>query len=264
MISSPEEKILYTDIQKKLFYIIPEKWECIYLYASVIDRPKQKPIGEMFFYYLPKGIIKKKYVNGYEIPNLFNIDDEQYSTLITDVYNSIKLLRETFRNKKRKLWSSINIFIENNQFKIEYSYEDLKKSPFDSYERHVIWRYNYLNEDVQNMSRKDKKIIEAYREYIDVQLPVKKSTHIEGMYNLPIKNIIEFERALTVEEAIAQSKKEDEFENRIKNNYDVNESKGFFKKRKKNVDELWDDEEDDELDDDDDTPFTNQILKMKK
>ena len=45
MISSPEEKILYTDIQKKLFYIIPEKWECIYLYASVIDRPKQKPIG---------------------------------------------------------------------------------------------------------------------------------------------------------------------------------------------------------------------------
>jgi len=46
-------------IKKKLFYIIPEKWEKIYLYASVIDLPKQKPVGEMYFYYLPKGIIKK-------------------------------------------------------------------------------------------------------------------------------------------------------------------------------------------------------------
>ena len=48
MIDSPEEKILYTEIQKKLFYIIPEKWESIYLYASMIDIPKQKPIGEMY------------------------------------------------------------------------------------------------------------------------------------------------------------------------------------------------------------------------
>ena len=260
MISSPEEKILYTDIQKKLFYIIPEKWECIYLYASVIDRPKQKPIGEMYFYYLPRGIIKKKYVNGYEIPSLFNIDEEQYSKFITDVYNSIKLLRETFRNKKRRVWSSINVFIENNQFKIEYNYEDLKKSPFDSYERHLIWRYNYLNEDINSMSRKDKKIIEAYREYIDVSLPVKKSTHIEGMYNLPVNNIIEFERTLTVEEAIAQSKRIDAFEDRIKNKEYEEESRGFFKKKKKRIEE----NENDDFMDDDELPVTNQILKTKK
>ena len=260
MISSPEEKILYTDIQKKLFYIIPEKWECIYLYASVIDRPKKKPIGEMYFYYLPKGIIKKKFVNGYEIPSIFNIDEEQYSKLITDVYNSIKLLRQTTKNKKRKLWSSVNIFIENSQFKVEYSYEDIRKSPFDSYERHLIWRYNYLNEDVNSMNRKDRKVIEAYRNYIDVQLPVKKSTHIEGMYNLPIKNIIEFERTLTVEEAIAQSKKGDEFEDRIKNKKPEENSKGFFKKKRKKIDEVLFDE-DDEFEDE--PTITNQILKRK-
>ena len=109
MVSSPEEKILYSEIQKKLFYIIPEKWDSIYLYASVIDMPNQKPIGEMYFYYLPKGFIKKKYVNGYEIPNIFNIDEEQYSKLITDVYNKIKLLREKFVNSKRNIWSNITI-----------------------------------------------------------------------------------------------------------------------------------------------------------
>ena len=37
--SLPEEKKLYSEIQKKLFYIIPEKWESIYLYASIIDEP---------------------------------------------------------------------------------------------------------------------------------------------------------------------------------------------------------------------------------
>ena len=100
MITLPEEKLLYSEIQKKLFYIIPEKWESIYLYASVIDVPKQKPVGEMYFYYLPKGIIKKKYVNGYEIPNLFNIDEEQYSKLITDVYNLIKHLKDLHIRKQ--------------------------------------------------------------------------------------------------------------------------------------------------------------------
>ena len=49
MINLPEEKLLYADIQKKLFYIIPEKWEKIYLYASVINVPNQKSVGEMYF-----------------------------------------------------------------------------------------------------------------------------------------------------------------------------------------------------------------------
>lgn len=58
-----EEKEIYLQIQKKLFYIIPEKWESIYLYASVIEEPQKRPTGEMYFYYFPKGIIKKKAVN---------------------------------------------------------------------------------------------------------------------------------------------------------------------------------------------------------
>lgn len=165
MITLPEEKLLYSEIQKKLFYIIPEKWESIYLYASVIDVPKQKPVGEMYFYYLPKGIIKKKYVNGYEIPNLFNIDEEQYSKLITDVYNLIKHLRERFVRTGRRVWSSVTISVVNCKFKVEYDYEDLRESEFDSYQRHVIWRYNYLKEGSEIFSRKDKKIIENYEKY---------------------------------------------------------------------------------------------------
>ena len=248
MISLPEEKILYSEIQKKLFYIIPEKWESIYLYASVIDVPGQKPVGEMYFYYLPKGIIKKKYVNGYEIPSIFNIDDEQYSKLITDVYNLVKLLRErAIARNSKKVWSNITISIKNFQFKIEFDYENLRKSPFDSYERHVIWRYNYLNEDTEALSRKDKKIIEHYEQYKKTEISIKKDSYVEGVYKQPVKNIIDFEKTLTVDEAVAHSKKEDEAKEKKK--------KSLFKKKK--IDDVIEDDEENQT-------FNNQILNWKK
>ncbi len=249
MIGAPEEKRLYSEIQRKLFYIIPEKWESIYLYASVIDVPNQKPIGEMYFYYLPKGIIKKKFVNGYEIPNIFNIDEEQYSKLITDVYNIIKVLRERSIKAKRKVWTNISISIENFQFKIEFDYENLQRSEFNSYERHIIWRYNYLKEGIDVFSRKDKKIIEAYNHYLEYNDLPRKDIYIEGIYAKPVKNIIDFEKTLTVEEAIAQSKTEYISKEKKKN--------GLFRKNK--IDDIIDDNNDDG-----EITYNNQILNWKK
>ena len=40
-----------------LFEMIPENWKCILLHTTIIDIPKQKPKGEMYFYYIPKGIL---------------------------------------------------------------------------------------------------------------------------------------------------------------------------------------------------------------
>lgn len=244
MTNLPEEKVLYAEIQKKLFFIIPEKWESIFLYASIIDVPNQKPVGEMYFYYLPKGIIRKKYVNGYEIPNLFNIEEEQYSKLIADVFNTIKSLRDSFKKANKRIWSNVSISIENFQFKVEFDYTNLLDSEYNSYERHIIWRYNYLKEDIELFSKKDKKIVEKYKEDIAVNKPLKKDMYFEGMYRLPVKNIIDYERTLSVEEALEQSrvkiKKEKKKINLIKN--------------KKNKQEEPEEEE----------VFNNQILNFKK
>ena len=248
MISLPEEKILYSEIQKKLFYIIPEKWESIHLYASVIDVPGQKPVGEMYFYYLPKGIIRKKFVNGYEIPSIFNIDEEQYSKLVTDIYNLIKLLRERSIKTKNKSWSNMTITIQNCLFKVEFDYENLKESRFDSYERHVIWRYLNLKEAIELFSRKEKKIIDAYENYMKTNPSIKRDCYTEGIYKQPVKNIIDFEKTLTVEEAIAQSKNDSEKQKEKKKT-------GLFRKNK--VDDIIDE-------DDDDVTYNNQILNWKK
>lgn len=256
--SLPEEKILYTELQKKLFYIIPEKWENIYLYASVIDVPGQKPVGEMYFYYLPKSIIKKKFVNGYEIPNIFNIDEEQYSKLITDVYSLIKKLRQCFIIHKKKPWSNVNVSITNTQFKVEYDYEDLNRSEFNSYERHLIWRYNYLNEGTETLGRKDKKIIEEYINYEQNQIPSRRNVHIEGTYQLPVKNIIDFEKTLSIEEVIARSKNSDTTTTEHKEK----KSPWFFKKHK--IEDIIEDNIAEEDDDDDNITYNNQILNWKK
>ena len=50
------KKEIYNEIQKKIFDIVPGKWDELYLYASVIDRLGSIQTGEMYFYFLPKKI----------------------------------------------------------------------------------------------------------------------------------------------------------------------------------------------------------------
>lgn len=237
----PNEKMLFSELQKKLFYIIPEKWQSIYLYASIIDIENRKTTGEMFFYYIPKGIIKKKPINGYEIPSLFNIDEEEFSKLITDLYSVIKKLRILSIKTQRKRWSNINISIENNKFKAEYGFEDLKNSSYDSYERHLIWRYNYFDQDIESLNKKDKKIINKYLEDMKFHKEPKKDYYVENIYDIPMKNIVDFEKTLTVDEAIAQSKVEIKEKKGLKN---------LFKKK-------------DESSEEPKKAFENQLLKFK-
>ena len=51
---------IYKGIQYQLNNLIPEKWESIYLYASVVDTINDVETWEMYFYYMPSGFIKKK------------------------------------------------------------------------------------------------------------------------------------------------------------------------------------------------------------
>ena len=185
-------KEIYEDIQKKLFYMIPEKWESLYLYSSVIDLGNNEKTGELFFYYIPRGIFRKNPVNVYEIPTKFNIEENQYLQLVEILYNEIKMLREEFRKSETgKLWTNITISIQDMKFKVEYRYDDLLNDIFDSYERHVIWRYKYLGIGIEQVGKKEKDILEKYFS-MPKQLE-KKEEYSMGVYiEQDIKNIIEY------------------------------------------------------------------------
>ena len=184
-------KDIYEIIQKMIFYMIPEKWDKLYLYSSVIDKQDGTKTGELYFYYIPKGIIKKKPVNVYEIPNKFNVDEAEYLKLVKVLYEKIKQLREEFRKSETgSLWSNITIIIENYKFKVEYNYEDLLHSDFNSYERHIIWRYKYLNIRPEQMNKKDKEIVEKFLN--GVQILHRKEKYEAGIYIKDIENVVAF------------------------------------------------------------------------
>ena len=193
MINTPKLKKIYQELQQKLFYMIPEKWNKIYLYASVIEHINKLETGEMFFYYFPKSVLKKNPVNVYEVPNKFDLDDDEYLKLTDELYGVIKKLRNQMKQEKEDAWSNITVSVENFRFKIEFGYEDLTNSKFTNYERHIIWRYRYLGISLDSFNKKERKIIDEYYKTNTVN---KKSPKVytEPIYTKQFKNVIDFNK----------------------------------------------------------------------
>ncbi|MBR3249455.1 MAG: DUF600 family protein [Clostridia bacterium] len=183
----------YEDIQKKLFYMIPEKWENLYLYASVIDKAGEESTGELFFYYVPKSILKKNPVNVYEIPTKFNIDENEYGKLVEFLYDEIKELRKEFLATGQELWSNLTIIIKGTRFAIEYGYEDLNNDGLTSYERHIIWRYKYLGLSIDYANKEEKEVLKKY--IIDKELngQGKKEYYNDGIYVKDVSNVVDYQ-----------------------------------------------------------------------
>ena len=124
-----EVQKIYQEIQNILFSLIPEKWESIYLYASVI-----KGRGEMYFYYFPKKtILKAKPINCYEVAQKYGIDEEQYNILLSRLYEKIKELN----NLSVRKWTNITISVVNCLFTVEYNFNDLTHSLYTDEQRHI-------------------------------------------------------------------------------------------------------------------------------
>ena len=171
--------------------MIPEKWDKLCLYASVMEQIKNVPTGELYFYYFPKGILKMKPVNCYEIPSRFNINEEDYLNQMKALYELIKELWEEFVLCSRKRWYSITILIENFKFKIEYNYQDIRELPYNQEQLHTIWAYEHLELDIDTLSKKNRKLIE---EYLRKEKNDKIEIYEEGIYKKPAHNIISYQR----------------------------------------------------------------------
>ena len=206
-------KEMYEDIQRRLYYMIPEKWEKLYLYSSVIDMPDGDKKGELYFYYIPKGILKKKPINVYEIPNKFNLDENDYLKLVGILYTKIKKLREEFRKSETgTLWSNITMSIENSRFKVEYNYDDLIYNEFNSYERHIIWRYEYLGIGEEQVGKNDREILRRYLS--GPKVIRRKESYETGIYISDVENKI----AYNTDEATVNSNSSNNSNNNNNNN----------------------------------------------
>lgn len=235
-----------SQIQELIYYIIPEKWKNIELYISMPDIGIRK--GEMFFYYLPNSIFKRQYINCYEVPYMFNISEKEYSDIMSKLYNKFMILKEELNKNNRNI-EEIYVHITKDKYVMEIATDDiiLKKNDirknmlmlYSSYENHIIWRYINLN--ILPDEKRDKEII---RKYLNSEYSTLEKELIEfEVINQNIKSIIDFEKVLTVEEAIARSiyekkakdnikkvKNEEElFKNDDEKNIGKNNNKSLFK-----------------------------------
>ena len=235
-----------SQIQELIYYIIPEKWKNIELYISMPDSRIRK--GELFFYYLPNSIFKRQYINCYEVPYMFNISEKEYSDIMSKLYNKFMILKEEL-NKNNRNVEEIYVHITKDKYVMEIATDDiiLKKNDirknmlmlYSSYENHIIWRYINLN--ILPDEKRDKEII---RKYLNSEYYTLEKELIEfEVINQNIKSIIDFEKVLTVEEAIARSiyekkakdnikkvKNEEElFKNDDEKNIGKNNKKSLFK-----------------------------------
>lgn len=179
-------KELYEDIQRKIFYAVPGKWDELYLYASIIERLGKLQTGEMYFYFMPKGILKRKYVNVYEVPDKYDIDEDSYLHLIELLYDKIKELRDEFQKTNQPVWSNMTITIKNSKFKIEYNYDKLIGTRDEYFNHHIYWRNKYLH--IEPHGKKEKQAIEDYlanrktgkhkNEEYDTGIYLKRKTNI--------------------------------------------------------------------------------------
>ncbi len=191
MLNGVKLRGLYSKIQNKLFYMIPEKWNRIYLYASVIESSNHIERGEMFFYYYPSGLLKKNPVNVYEVPAKFNVDEKAYMKLVDELYSIIKELKREFVLSREKPWTNLTISIVDLQFRIEYDYSDLSELTSD--EIHLIWQHKYLGLPIERIPKKERKLLEEYLKN-EKNENIKTEQHIENVYKQHIHNIVEYDR----------------------------------------------------------------------
>ena len=204
MIENSEIKRIYSELQKQLFYLIPEKWDRIYLYASVEEKMKGLETGELFFYYFPRGILKKNPVNVYEIPNKFNLNEEQYIKLVEKLYLEVKKIWELFRRENHRLWTSITIRIEGLKFEIEYNYEKFINIKYSNMDRHIIWKYTNLGLPEEAFTSKERKLI---RNYVNENIYFRPDieTYSEAIYKNPVKKIVDYNREKRQEEYVPET-----------------------------------------------------------
>mgnify|MGYP003733658919 CR=1 FL=1 len=135
-VNNMEEKLneIYGKIAEALNDVIPEKWDKVYMYAELVE-----DVSEVFFYYYPTR--SNKFVYCLDIPELFEINENEYDNLMDKLTDELYTLWYEFKNNGQEQWTNLTFILESNgKFKIDYDYTDLSEA--SPRKQHIIWKYD--------------------------------------------------------------------------------------------------------------------------
>ncbi|WAT23642.1 antitoxin YezG family protein (plasmid) [Bacillus halotolerans] len=145
---------LYQKIAETVVETIPEEWSKVFIYGEILE-----DVQKGFFYYYPEGNESPVYCH--DIPEIFEIEKEDYRNLWRQLIDNLKELWNEFRDNEQEAWTSLTMMIQSDgEFNIDYDYEDL--SDADDFERRIVWEHRYLG--LWPEDEDDKEFLEQYLE----------------------------------------------------------------------------------------------------
>ena len=134
--------------------------------------------------------VKRKFINVYEVPNKYNIEEEEYLKLVELLYDEIKELREEFRKTNQKVWSNLTISIKNDRITYTFCYDNLLGGQDEYYDHHIYWRKKYLH--IEPCGKKEEKAFNKYLSTRNLEVP-KSDEYITGIYLKRQVNVVKYD-----------------------------------------------------------------------
>ena len=145
-------------IAQQVSNTIPDTWEEFYFHADINDDFS----GGVYFFFNTEEDVN--YIYCEDIPEIYNVDEEEYEERRNGIYKLSQKLKEVFIKHNLNLWQAITIIVDSERkLKMYYDYADWINSSFGPTSRIQYFKYKYLGKTPED--KKQEKLFKEMEEY---------------------------------------------------------------------------------------------------
>lgn len=128
---------LYNKLANQVMSMIPVEWEDVYFLGEV--EKGRLSWSSVFFF---TDISKNEKIKSNSIPEVYNVSEEIYMELLTELDEILLEIYDCFGENGQKQWEQLSLYFNTQgKFKIEFFYDVMNKNDGGQFSREVIWAY---------------------------------------------------------------------------------------------------------------------------
>ena len=145
-------------IEQQVSNTIPDTWEKFYFHADINDDFS----GGVYFFFNKEKDKKLNY--SHDIPDIYNIDEDEYDEKYDKLYDLSVDLKQLFIDYEQEPWQAITIIVdEKRSLKMDYDYADWLSSPYTPTPLMNYFEYKYLRKMPEDKEKE--KLFKEMEEY---------------------------------------------------------------------------------------------------
>ncbi|WP_054711496.1 immunity protein YezG family protein [Bacillus sp. JCM 19041] len=128
---------------------IPVTWKEVYFEGGIYGE-----YGGVFYFF--NTFESDVFTYFYDIPNLYNLDEDVYDHYENELFDCTAELQDLFIENNQEPWASVILIMnEGRKQDVRFEYIDWSKSPFNQTDRFAYFQYKYLNKSPKNEKEKE-------------------------------------------------------------------------------------------------------------